>query len=201
MTAINLMGIRIRQCREDMDLTQEELGQKLGLQRAVINKYEKGRIENMKRATIKQMADIFKVSPSWLMGLDEESNTTLTSKAIPLLGTIAAGVPILAEENIEEYFNIDNRLKADFALRIRGDSMKNVNIVDGDIVFIRKQNTLENGEIGAILVDENATLKRFYHTDGQVILQAENPEYKPMVVESRDVRILGKIVANLREFK
>ena len=201
MTAINLMAIRIRQCREEMGLTQEELGHRLGMQRAAINKYEKGHLENMKRATIKSLADIFGVSPSWLMGLEESAHNSKAPNRVPLLGTIAAGVPVLAEENIEDYFSLDSKIRADFALRIRGESMKNVNILDGDIVFIRKQDTLENGEIGAILVGEEATLKRFYRMDGHVLLQAENPDYRPLMLDGKDVRILGKMVASLREYQ
>ena len=79
--------------------------------------------------------------------------------------------------------------------------MINVNILDGDIVFIRKQEDLEDGQIGAVLVNDSATLKRFYRNNGSVILQAENPEYKPLVISTGEVRILGKMVANLRQYK
>ena len=79
--------------------------------------------------------------------------------------------------------------------------MINVNILDGDIVFIKKQNDLEDGQIGAVLVDDSATLKRFYRENGSVILQSENSTYKPMVISKGDVKILGKMVASLRQYK
>lgn len=118
------------------------------------------------------------------------------NRGIPIIGTIAAGSPILAEENIEDYFVIDNRVNADFGLKVKGDSMINANIFDGDIVFIRQQPVLENGEIGAILLDDEATLKRFSKTENGIILQAENPNMTdwPRVYTDGNIRILGKLV-------
>lgn len=123
------------------------------------------------------------------------------SKRIPLLGTIAAGTPILAIENIEDYFHLDSSIKADFALRIKGDSMTGAGISSGDMVFIKQQCTLENGEIGAILMGNSATLKKFYKDENTIILQAENDTFKPIVLTSGNVKILGKLVAalNIRE--
>ena len=117
---------------------------------------------------------------------------------VPIVGTIAAGKPILADENIEGYAIPADGVKADFALRVKGDSMENVPILDGDIAFIRQQPIVENGEIAAILIDGEATLKRFYKRDNSVMLVAENPQYAPMIytVENyEDFRILGKAVA------
>lgn len=123
------------------------------------------------------------------------------TKSIPLIGTIAAGQPLLAEENIEDYFNIDTSIKADFALRIKGDSMIGAGIFQNDIVFIRQQDCLENGEIGAILIEDSATLKKFYKENDTVILQSENDYYKPMIFKEGNICILGKLVAvlNIRE--
>ena len=147
--------------------------------------------------TIERIAEIFNVQKS---DITDEPNKRKNPKPIPLLGTIAAGQPILAIEHIEDYFLLDPKIKADFCLRIKGDSMINVNIMDKDIVFIKKQCTIENGEIGAILIDDTATLKRFYHTNEQIILQAENPKYEPIILDKGDVMILGKLVASLREY-
>lgn len=121
---------------------------------------------------------------------------SLVLKSIPIIGTISAGTPILAEENIEDYFSIDSSVKCDFALRVKGDSMINADIFDNDIVFIRKQNVLENGQIGAILLENEATLKRFSKSNGKIILQAENPSLTdwPRVYTEGDIRILGKLV-------
>lgn len=124
-----------------------------------------------------------------------------TSSGIPLIGQIAAGTPILAQQNIDSYFYIDSSIKADFCLKVQGDSMIDADILPGDIVFIRMQPTLENGEIGAIVIGEEATLKTFYTNNGQIILQPANKNYSPIVIENEDVRIAGKLVAvlNIRD--
>ena len=120
------------------------------------------------------------------------------TRRIPLVGAIACGEPILAEENIEEYINIPKDLAGDFALTCRGDSMINARIFDGDIVYIRQQDTVENGEIAAVLIDGEATLKRVRLFDDHISLEPENPMYKPFVYwneEMNTIRILGKAVA------
>ena len=196
------LGERIKERREQKGLTLEEVGEYVGVTKSTVRKWETGDIENMKRDKIAKLAEVLSVSPLFIMGMiDTYSMKDTIGNPIPLLGTIAAGSPILAEQNIEDYFNLDKKIKADFCLRIKGDSMINVNILDGDIVFIRKQEDLEDGQIGAVLVNDSATLKRFYRNNGSVILQAENPEYKPLVISTGEVRILGKMVANLRQYK
>ena len=127
-------------------------------------------------------------------GIEPMPNT----KKIPLLGDIACGDPILAEENLEGYIKLDEGIKADFALRCRGDSMINARILDGDIVYIRQQPMVENGQIAAVLIDNEATLKRVYRDGDTLILQPENPAYAPFVftpTTGADVRILGLAVA------
>ena len=196
------LGERIKERREQKGLTLEEVGEYVGVTKSTVRKWETGDIENMKRDKIAKLAEVLSVSPLYIMGMiDTYSMKDTIGNPIPLLGTIAAGSPILAEQNIEDYFNLDKKIKADFCLRIKGDSMINVNILDGDIVFIKKQEDLEDGQIGAVLVNDSATLKRFYRNNGSVILQAENPEYKPLVISTGEVRILGKMVANLRQYK
>lgn len=119
-------------------------------------------------------------------------------RKIPLLGTIACGEPILATDNIDEYINIPKEIPGDFALTCKGDSMINARIFDGDIVYIRQQDTVENGEIAAVLIDNEATLKRVRLFDDHISLEPENPMYKPLVYwgeEMNLVRILGKAVA------
>jgi len=195
------LGERIKERREARKLTLEEVGDYVGVTKSTVRKWETGDIENMRRDKIAKLSEILSVSPLYIMGMIETYQISETANnQIPLLGTIAAGQPILAIEHIEDYFLLDSKIKADFCLRIKGDSMINVNIMDKDIVFIKKQCTIENGEIGAILIDDTATLKRFYYTDGKVILQAENPKYKPIIVDKGDVRVLGKLVASLREY-
>ena len=119
-------------------------------------------------------------------------------REIPLLGSIACGEPILAQENIEEQLVIPAHIHADFALRCKGDSMVNARIYDGDIVYIRQQPDVEDGEIAAVLIDDEATLKRVYKFAGRVQLRAENPRYQPLEYSAEDyktVRVLGKAVA------
>lgn len=126
------------------------------------------------------------------------------TKRIPLLGTIACGEPILAEENLEGYVEAADEVEANFALRCRGDSMINARILDGDLVYIREQPDVENGEIAAVLIGDEATLKRVYKYPGQVVLQPENPQYPPLVYSGeqlQDFRILGKAVAFLSRVK
>jgi repressor LexA len=120
---------------------------------------------------------------------------------VPIVGSIAAGAPITAVENIEDTFPLPADLVGDdtiFMLRVRGDSMINAGIFDGDLVAVRQQPTAENGDIVAALLDEEATVKRFFREGDHVRLQAENPDYAPII--ARDVKILGKVVLSIRNF-
>ena len=142
------------------------------------------------------------------MGWEDES-TPLPSnilplpktRKVPLLGTIACGEPILATENIAAYLDVAEEIHCDFALRCKGDSMTDARILDGDVVYIRHQPDVENGEIAAVLIDgmeTEATLKRVYKSEGQLMLTPANPAYAPRVFIGEDiarVRILGKAVA------
>lgn len=169
------------------------------------------------------------VSESWLMGLDvpmeRQSSDSVDpapallgsipnllplpkTRKVPRLGTIACGEPILAQENIEDYDKAPEGVNCDFTLKCKGDSMTGARIHDGDIVYIRLQEEVENGEIAAVLVDDvgesNATLKRVYLYENQIVLQAENPKYSPWVYTGEDmnkVRIIGKAVAFLSEVR
>jgi repressor LexA len=199
------IGKRIRQKRIENNLTLKELGDKIGVASSTILRYEKGKINNIKLPVIESIANALNVNPSWLVlksdspEIHEPKKNEI--KRIPILGTIAAGLPILAEENIEDYFYIDKSIKADFALRIKGDSMLGAGIFPNDIVFIKKQETLENGEIGAVLIEDEATLKKFYRNNGTVVLQPENDKYQPIILTNGNVKILGKLVAvlNIRD--
>ena len=123
---------------------------------------------------------------------------------IPLLGAIACGDPILAQENIEDYIDLPRTIKADFALTCEGDSMIDAGIYDGDVVYIRSQPEVQNGQIAAVLIDgESATLKRFFFNDGVVTLMAANQSYPPIVKAGSDVeqvRVLGLAVGLSRSF-
>lgn len=122
----------------------------------------------------------------------------IKKKRIPLLGEIAAGIPIYAEEEHDVYVSIDEDVKCDFALRVKGDSMIGAHIHNGDVVFIRLQPNVRDGQIAAISIDDEATLKRVYHTRDGVTLVSENPDFPPMAYHEDDdvnVRIMGLAVA------
>lgn len=120
--------------------------------------------------------------------------------SVPILGRVAAGLPVLAEENIDDYLNVPidfvKQGASQFCLRVKGDSMIDAGILDGDMVLVRQQNSAENGEIIVAMLGDEATVKRFYRLNDKVKLQAENPNYEP--IYSREVVILGKVTAVFR---
>ncbi len=120
------------------------------------------------------------------------------SKKVPMLGKIAAGEPMyVAEEPCEYYVEVDENLHVDYCLKVQGDSMIDARVHDEDIVFIRKQPMVENGEIAAVMIDDEVTLKRFYKNDGGVILKPENSKYQPKYYteeDFKDIRVLGKAI-------
>ena len=206
------IGKKIRLQREFLGLTQEELAKKLGYKsKTTIAKIENG-TNDIVQSKVIEFAKALNTTPAYLMGWEDDNNTlhlnvvplTKTkTKKVPLVGTIACGVPILAVQNIEEYIDMDSEVHADFALRCKGDSMINARIFDGDIVYIKEQPTIENGEIAAVVINNietEATLKRVYIDSEKIRLCAENPLVKDMVFFHEDmnnVRILGKAVAFL----
>lgn len=149
------------------------------------------------------------------MGWETEITSPLPSNLIPLnsvsyiplVGTIACGTPVLAEQNIERRILLPDMVKADFALRCKGNSMINAGIDDGDIAFIRSQHTVENGEIAAVQITDyetEATLKKVYISATSITLVAQNPEYEPLTFTGEDmnrVEIVGKCVAVLKDFE
>ena len=160
------IGDIMRVRRQELGLTLEEVGDYVGVGKSTVRKWEHGDIENMKRDKIALLSKILKLSPLTFITGEVEYGTPDNiiplpkMKKIPLLGTIACGEPILAAENIAALINADENLNADFALRCKGDSMINARIFDGDIVYIREQPDVEDGEIAAVLIGEEATLKR-----------------------------------------
>ena len=197
---------RIRARREELGISQEELAKRLGYKsRSSINKIEKGE-NDIPQSKIVAFAQALQTTPECLMGWAQPTATALPNipnifplktKKVPLLGTIAAGTPIYAEENFDGYSESTEDVHADFCLKIKGDSMIGARINDGDIVFIRKQPDVENGEIAAVLIDDEATLKRVYKKNGALVLQAENPKYAPIVCSAKtcdECIIMGKAV-------
>ncbi|MBO6305369.1 MAG: helix-turn-helix domain-containing protein [Selenomonadaceae bacterium] len=196
---------RLRAARQKLGLTLDNVAKKVGVSRQTIHRYETGVITNIPQVNIEKIAAVLETTPAKLMGWDIDENLShisnlvpITGKPVPIIGTIAAGKPILAEENIEGEATPAADIRADFALRVKGDSMEGVPILDGDIVFIRSQPEVENGEIAAVLIDNEATLKRFYNNGNSVMLVSENPKYPPFIYTKEncdDFRILGKAIA------
>lgn len=189
--------------RKELDLTMLQVAQYVGVSEATISRWESGNIANMRRDRIGKLSEILQLNPSVIMGTGDEVLPVNiipipSTKAIPLVGTIACGTPILAQENIEDYIKIDKNIPADFALRCKGDSMINSRIYDGDIVYIRKQSDVDDGEVAAVLVDNEATLKKVYKYPNKIVLRASNPVYDDMIYtneELENVSIIGKAVA------
>lgn len=204
-------GDIIRELRQKKGLSQEQLGKMVGVQRAAINKYETGVVVNLKRSTIAKLATALGVTPTMLLGWDDEipfaSNIEHMpeTEKIPIVGEIACGTPILTQENITDYADMPKTINADFALICKGDSMVGAGIQDGDIVYIKKQDIVQNGQIAAVIVNSDceATLKRFYRDGNKVTLTPENPAYPPMVYVNEEInslRIVGRAVGYLHRF-
>ena len=204
--AENNFSIRIRELRAKHGLTLEQVAQQVGVGRSTVRKWETGIIENMRRDKIAKLAAALHTTPGYLMGWSDEQEVSLpanitpfpTMGKVPLIGTIACGAPVLAQEHIEDYVDMPSHIHADFALTCKGDSMINARIFDGDVVYIRQQDTVENGQIAAVLIDNEATLKRVRLFEDHIALEPENPQYRPLVFwgeEMNAIRILGKAVA------
>ena len=187
-------GEIIRALREKQGMSQETLAQRLGYRdRSSIAKIETGKVD-LSQTKLEQLSRIFNVSLYQLTGIQEMPG----SYKVPILGAIACGAPILAQEHIDGYTGVPDFVHADFALVCRGDSMVGARIFDGDLVYIRQQDTVENGEIAAVLIEGEATLKRVRYGPDSVSLQPENPMYRPIILwgeEMNRLRILGKAVA------
>lgn len=192
-------GERIKKYRLERNLTLEELGTKIGVSKQALFKYENDIITNIPLDRLKGLCMALNVDISDLVDLNWSNAKDISingePKKIPILGRIAAGTPILAVENHENYFDTTEFLNADFALEIQGDSMIGSRIYDGDIVFLRKQSYIENGEIGAFLIDGEATLKIFNKQADTIMLLSSNPNYSPIVLTpEKDNIILGKLI-------
>lgn len=206
------IGERIKKRRKELGLSAEQVADKLGVSPATIYRYESNDIVNMRIDKLEPIADILNTSPAYLMGWEEDkSQTDLPDGAfpynpimhrIPILGTISAGMPLYAEQNIEGYTYTDLNSNGEyFALRVRGDSMNAARIYEGDILVIRKQDVVEDGDIAVVLVDDmEATVKRFYHNNGTVTLmpQSTNPIHTPQIYDTKKVRIkiVGRVMQN-----
>ena len=205
---------RMKSLREEKGLTMKDVANCVGLPYTTYVNYEKGAREPSSETLIK-IAKFFDVSVDYLIGRTDEielpSNIIPmpTMRKIPLVGNIACGEPILAEQNIECEVDIPDNIRADFALRCKGRSMEGANIFDGDIVYIRKQDMVDNGQIAAVLIEDmeaEATLKRVYYNpeEGELRLVPENPNEWTKVFrgeELNSIRILGLAVGLTRSLE
>lgn len=197
------IGDLIKQRRLSLGYTLEEVAKQVGTSKQTIHRYETGIISNIPSDKIEAIAKVLQTTPAYIMGWESEANKydniipLPNMNKIPLLGTIACGEPILAQENIECEIDIPEDISADFALRCSGNSMIDARILDGDIVYIHQQPTVNNGEIAAVLIGDEATLKKVYLTESTLTLVACNTAYQPLVYTNEqlnEIRILGKAV-------
>lgn len=203
------IGQRIRQRRKELGISAEHVAEHLNVDRGTIYRYERGAIDKVPAETLAKLAKVLYTSPLYLMGLTNEHEQEelkfdnvfqIGIKRFPLIGEVACGKPVYAEEDFESYVEAGTNIDADFCLRCKGDSMVNARILDGDIVFIKKQSMVNNGEIAAVVIGEEATLKRveYFQNQNLLLLKAENPKYETLTYTNEtlnQIQILGKAVA------
>ena len=196
-------GSKIKELRERIGMTQVQLADKIDVSKQTLYKYENDIITNIPSDKIEAIAKVCGVTPSYIMGWEQpdfDNIFQIDLHRYPLAGDIACGEPIFADEDRESYVMAGTAIKADFCLRAKGDSMIGARIYDGDIVFIRKDEELINGEIYAVAIGDEATLKRVYlnKEKNRLTLNPENKNYEPLVYigdELNTIHILGKAVA------
>lgn len=203
---------RIIQALRIRNMNAKQLSDLTKIPKSSISQYMSG-YAKPKQDRIYLISQALNVNPTWLLGYDVNMEDDIQNvmksfdniypievQKIPMLGTIACGEPIYADEDRESYVLCGTEIKADFCLRCKGDSMVNARIYDNDIVFISKQDIVSNGEIAAVIIDDEVTLKRFYYYRDQnlVILKPENSKYEDIVLSGEKlnkVKVLGKAVA------
>lgn len=205
-----MFRIRLKELRESKGLSQYSFSRDFGISQSTIGNWESG-TRQPKMDVLEKIAEYFNVSVDYLLGRSSDpARTTVPTGTnilplpetyeIPLLGDIACGTPILANENVEQMVSVPSNITADFCLRCKGDSMIGARIYDGDLVYIKQQDDVDDGQIAAVLIDDEATLKRVYRDGDSMILQAENPAIKPQIYTAKDaksIRIIGLAVAFL----
>lgn len=192
---------------EEKGITPYRVCKETGITTATISNWKAGRY-TPKQDKLQKIAEFLGVTIEYLMTGESPNSATISNifpielKKFPMLGEIACGKPKYTNEDRESYVMAGTNIKADFCLKASGDSMINARILDGDIVFIQKQDMVENGEIAAVVVnsDSEATLKRFfyYQEKALLILKAENPAYEDLIFtgeELNQVHVLGKVIA------
>ena len=199
-------GDRLLILRNEHNLTIEEFIEQMkrkypdfNLNKSTISRYERNIHKPLRFTLVKEIAEFYGVTVDYLVGKsDDKYGENVKYKEIPILGTIAAGAPILAQEDIKGFEFLHPCEEIDFCLEVKGDSMIGARIFNNDIVFVKKQDVVENGEIAVVQIDnEEATLKRFYKQNSRIILHAENPTIPDLIFTAKDrslLKILGKII-------
>ena len=197
----------IKTRRKELGITLEDIGNYVGVSKGTVQRWETGSISNMRRDRIKKLSEILKISPDILLGdaVAEDAvakeNAGTSTVRIPVIGTVAAGIPITAQEDITGWEEVPAEwVKNDtvFALKLKGDSME-PRMAEGDIVIVKQQCDVENGEIAIVMVDGEATCKKLVkHPDGLVLI-SNNAKYAPMFftlkdIEEKNVVVLGRVV-------
>lgn len=201
------LGLKIRTMRLSREMTQADLAKSIGQSASSITMYETGRREP-DFETLEALADVFNVPLDTFFTSEHRKIpgdlfriSDLRSQTLPILGSVAAGEPILADETYDVY--VDSPVKADYALRVQGDSMEPT-YLDGDVVYIRKQDDVIDGTVGVVLCEDSACLKHIYHIQNGLQLVSDNPKYPPMIrvlPEYDSIRILGRVVGFTRMYK
>ena len=198
---------RLNKAFKASGLSQSELCDKADINKGALSSYLSGRYFP-KQVALEKLSSVLNVSISYLMGFDvstPEANNSRplpsnimvpAGRQIPILGTICAGNGIHCEENFEGYFLVDRSIKADYCLRVKGDSMIDANIYDGDVAFLRKDFDFIDGEIYAVCygAEESASLKKLYKADDKIMLQPCNSDYAAAFVNVDDVVIVGECI-------
>lgn len=210
------IGLYVKHYRERHKLSMQEFADKADLSKGYISMLEKGKHPQNDREIVPSIETVNKIAKAMNLSIDEllaridgnqmidisrdrplPSNIILPSAyAVPILGTICAGSGIHCEENFEGYFYVDRTIKADYCLKVKGNSMVDVGIYDGDFAFLRKDFDYEDGEIYAVCwgAEESASLKKLYKMDNKIMLQPCNAEYSPVLADIDDVCIVGECI-------
>ena len=199
-----MLTTRLKEVRASLKYSQKYVAEQLYISQQAYAKYETGTATPNPEMLLK-IAELFNVSVDYLLGNTETSVVLpggirpITTKQFPMLGSIACGKPIYEPEDIGTYVDASSDIKADFCLTAKGDSMIGARIHDGDRVFIREQPTVDNGQIAAVVIDNELLLKRwyFYPEKSKLVLSSENPAYEPFVYvgeELNEIRCLGRAV-------
>lgn len=201
------IGRKIKERRKELNLSVDELAARINKNRATIYRYESSEIENLPITILEPLAKALETTPAYLMNWEEDTTDKLIEKQdniwkikpvrkIPIISEIACGEPIVLNDNEQESIEVEEYVKGDFAFKARGDSMINAGIENGNIVFIKKGRYINNGDIVAVAIEDEITLKTYRKKDNKIYFLPENREYDPIIfdikeLEYTNVNIIG----------